>query len=390
MLHKTTENPIREKNRAAALEYIVHMGKVSRAQIANHIQINKASVSDIVKNLIDHGIIEEIGIGNSSQMGGRKPVLLQLKKDAGICLSIDLGYNYIRMLLTYIDGEIIIQKAYIDIEVERETICPFLKDIISAIIHDVPATLYGLLGITIGIHGAILEDQIAFTPYYDFVRLPIKEYLQDIFHTDVFYENEANLSAIANHAINKKHHNLISVSIHSGVGSGIIVNDTLYKGETGFSGEIGHMILFPNGKKCPCGNYGCIEKYCSQKAVEEIFYEELHKKLSLSDIRLLYDEGDVFTIAKMQEIASYLAIGVNNLCVAFDPQILYFNSAFICMFPEMIDEIRKNLTSFLSKRRSIEISPIANHSILVGGIIMVIQRSLSIKNIQLKSLNFNL
>lgn len=389
MIHKMTKNPIREKNRAAALEYIIYMGKVSRAQIACHIQINKASVSDIVKSLIDHSIVEEIGVGCSSQVGGRKPVLLQLRKNAGVYLSIDLGYNYIRMILTYMDGEIIAQKEYNNLKVERETICSFLKDCICSILHDAPTTVHGLLGIALGIHGSVLNNQITFTPYYDFVHLPIKEYLQDMFHTDVFYENEANLSAIANHALNKEQHNLISISIHSGVGSGIIINDMLYKGETGFSGEIGHMILFPDGKKCPCGNKGCMEKYCSQKAVEEIFSEALHKKVSLSQIRLLYEAGDAFAIAMIQKIATYLAIGVNNLCVTFDPQIFYFNSAFICMFPEIIDEIKKNLQSFLSKKRTIEISPIANHSILVGGIILLIQRSLAIHNIQLESLHFN-
>lgn len=389
MLRKLKENPIREKNRAAALEYIINKGKVSRAEIANHIQINKASVSEIVKNLIDYEIIEEIGIGSSSQLGGRKPVLLQLKKDAGVFLSIDLGYNYIKMLLTYLNGDILLHKEYNDIEIDRESIRPVLKEVISEILKDLPITKYGLSAITLGIHGAVLEDRIEFTPYYDLVHLPIKEYLQDVFHTAVYYENEANLSAIANHAIKQEHHDLISISIHSGVGAGIIVNDTLYKGETGFSGEIGHMILYPHGKPCPCGNFGCLEKYCSQKAVEEYFRDEFHKKLSLSDIRLLYDEGDMFTVSKIKEISSYLAIGVNNLSVAFDPQIIYFNCALVCMFPEIITEIKKNLTSFLSKKRTIEISPIADCSILIGGILVAMKRSLLIEHMQLQNLGLH-
>lgn len=386
MLKKVKENPIRKRNRAAALEHIVNKGKVSRAEIANHIQINKASVSEIVKSLLDYDIIEEIGIGSSSQLGGRKPVLLQLKKDAGIFLSIDLGYNYIKMLLTYLNGDIHLYKEYNDIEIDRESIRPVLKDVISNILKDVPATVYGLTAIVLGIHGAVLEERIEFTPYYDLVHLPIKEYLQEAFHTAVYYENEANLSAIANHAIKQEHHNLLSISIHSGVGAGIIMHDKLYKGETGFSGEIGHMILFPDGKECPCGNHGCLEQYCSQKVVEELFYDETHKKLSLSQIRTMYDKGDTFTVSKIKDISTYLAIGVNNLCVMFDPQVIYFNSTLICMFPEIISEIKFNLNSFLSKKRTIKISPIADCSILVGGILVAIKRSLCIEHVQLHNL----
>lgn len=388
MLRNIKENPIREKNRSLTLEYIINCGKISRAQIASKIQINKASVSEIVKNLIDYQLVEEVGIGNSSLQGGRKPVLIQLKKDAGIYLSIDLGYNYMKMLLTYANGELIHSRNYWDMKIDRHDIIDTLKDKIREILEDVPKTYYNLVAITVGIHGAVLEDRIEFTPYYDLVHLPIKECLEEEFSVEVYYGNEANLSAIANHALHKDFHNLISISIHSGVGSGIITNDQLYRGESGFSGEIGHMTLFPGGLECPCGNRGCLEKYCSQKSIEEDFQEHFHKKVTLMDMRRLYDEKDVYTIHKIKEIAYYLSIGVNNLCVAFDPQILYFNCDLVCVFPEIIKEIKLSLNSFLSNKKRIEISPIASRSILIGGILLAMKNSMMIDNIQLEHLKF--
>lgn len=388
MLRKVKENPIREKNRSLALEYIINEGNISRAQIASKIQINKASVSEIVKNLIDYHIVEEVGIGNSSLQGGRKPVLLQLKKEACVYLSIDLGYNYIKMLLTYANGELVKSRTYWDMEIDRHDIIEVLKDHIKEVLQDIPKTYFDLAAITLGIHGAVLEDCIEFTPYYDLVHLPIKECLEEEFHTAVYYENEANLSAIANHALKKEYHNLISISIHSGVGSGIITEDHLYRGNSGFSGEIGHMTMFPGGKECPCGNYGCLEKYCSQKAIEEDFQEHFQKRITLSDIRMLYDENNPYAIQKIKEVASCLAVGVNNLSVAFDPQIIYFNCDLVCTFPEIVPAIRSSLTSFLSKKRSIEISPIADRSILIGGILLAMKNSLLVENIQLEHLKF--
>lgn len=387
MLRNVKENPIREKNRSASIEYIIQEGKVSRAQIASHLGVNKASISEIVMHLLEYRILEEIGVGCSSQQGGRKPMLLQLHKEACLFLSIDLGYNYIRMLLTYMNGEQVAYREYEYLNIERDTIVKKLIDVISDILQDAPHTVHGLKAITLGIHGAVLDNQIEFTPYYDLVHLPVKEELQYILNVPIYYENEANLSAVANHAI-RNCHNMISISIHSGVGSGIITNDRLYRGERGFGGEIGHMILFPDGNPCPCGNNGCLETYCSQKAIEDMFSMHFHKKMQLRDIRRLYDENDAYTMEQIRNVGRYLSVGVNNLCVLFDPQILYFNCTLVCMFPEIIDEIKKHLKSFLSRKRLIEISPIAERSILIGGILVALKKSLRIEQISLTHLDF--
>lgn len=387
MLRNVKENPIREKNRSASIEYIIQEGKVSRAQIASHLGVNKASISEIVMHLLEYRILEEIGVGCSSQQGGRKPMLLQLHKEACLFLSIDLGYNYIRMLLTYMNGEQVAYREYEYLNIERDTIVKKLIDVISDILQDAPHTVHGLKAITLGIHGAVLDNQIEFTPYYDLVHLPVKEELQNILNVPIYYENEANLSAVANHAI-RNCHNMISISIHSGVGSGIITNDRLYRGERGFGGEIGHMILFPDGNPCPCGNNGCLETYCSQKAIEDMFSMHFHKKMQLRDIRRLYDENDAYTMEQIRNVGRYLSVGVNNLCVLFDPQILYFNCTLVCMFPEIIDEIKKHLKSFLSRKRLIEISPIAERSILIGGILVALKKSLRIEQISLTHLDF--
>lgn len=388
MLRNVKENPIREKNRSAAIEYIIQEGKVSRAQIAGHLGVNKASISEIILHLLEYEIVEEIGVGCSSQQGGRKPVLLQLHKEACLFLSIDLGYNYIRMLLTYMNGEQAAYREYEHLNIQRDTIIEELKNASLEILQNAPQTVHGLKAVTLGIHGAVLVNGITFTPYYDLVHLPVKEQLQDILHVPVYYENEANLSAIANHAL-KDCHNMISISIHIGVGSGIITNDRLYRGELGFGGEIGHMILFPDGRHCPCGNDGCLETYCSQKAIEETFSTHFKKKMQLSDIRKLYDDLDPYTVEQIGIVGKYLSIGVNNLCVLFDPQILYFNCTLVCMFPDIIEEIRKHLKSFLSRKRIIEISPIAERSILIGGILVALKNSLRIEHVSLMHLAFD-
>lgn len=388
MIKDLKENLIREKNKIAVLEYILNNGRVSRANIATHIGINKASVSQIVQNFMDEHLVEEIGIGNSSLLGGRKPVLLQIKKDGCMFLSIDLGFNYIAMMLTFLNGEVIQKHKWKLASVHQETIISVLSKKIRKLLEDPPLTNLGLHAITVGIHGIVSKDTIEFSPFYDLAKLPLKEALQETFHVPVYYENEANLSALANHALNDEYHNLISISIHSGVGSGIIIHNDVYHGDIGFSGEIGHMILFPEGHSCPCGNQGCLETYCSEKAILDTFNQHFNKRLNLSDIKRLYIADDAFTREELRKVAKYLAIGINNLCVMFNPQIIYLNSSLLDSIPTLLYDIKENLNSYMSNYLKIEVSPITADSVLIGGIIYGMKSCLSVEHILLKHMHF--
>ena len=141
---------------------------------------------------------------------------------------------------------------------------------------------YNLIGVTIAVHGRVCNDKILFTPYYDLDEIDLKYELSKLMpNLDFHLENEANLAAIGEFTNSiETLNNTVVINIHSGVGSGMIVNGKLYTGLNGSAGEIGHMIIVPNGKKCPCGNHGCFEQYCSMPALLDDFN-------SISDIKAL-------------------------------------------------------------------------------------------------------
>ena len=113
---------------------------------------------------------------------------------------------------------------------ERDTSIDFLLQLIRNQIRLLPATPFGVVGIGIGIHGTVCRNEITFTPNYDLADLPIKDTLEDALEIPVWLENEANLSALAEKTFVENHKNLIHVSIHAGVGAGIILDHHLYTG----------------------------------------------------------------------------------------------------------------------------------------------------------------
>ena len=112
----------------------------------------------------------------------------------------------------------------------------------------------------------------------------------------------------------ENHKNLIHVSIHAGVGAGIILDHHLYTGLAGTAGEAGHMIVQPGGRSCPCGNHGCLEQYISEPAVLS-HYRELSGRttVSIDDLVWAYNQKETAALAVMDEFTTYLACGINNL-----------------------------------------------------------------------------
>ena len=111
----------------------------------------------------------------------------------------------------------------------------------------------------------------------------------------------------------ENHKNLIHVSIHAGVGAGIILDHHLYTGLAGTAGEAGHMIVQPGGRSCPCGNHGCLEQYISEPAVLPLPgvirpHHGLHRRSGL-----VYNQKETAALAVMDEFTTYLACGINNL-----------------------------------------------------------------------------
>ncbi|MGM0901897.1 MAG: ROK family protein [Bacillota bacterium] len=376
---------IREMNETIVLEHIVNEGPLSRAAVANRTHLSKASVSEIVRKLTETNFVHEIGIGDSTTSGGRRPIMLELNKHAGVSLSFDIGYNYIATMLNYLDGEIITKQIIEDIEIDRETLIDKIENVVIDYQQMIPETSYGIVGITIAIHGVVFDNSIVFTPYYDLAKLNICETLRERLGVPMYIENEANLSAIAEQTYSSNYKNLVSISIHSGIGAGIIIDGALYTGERGFSGEIGHKILFPDGKSCPCGNHGCLEQYCSEKAILE-FFNDIHQstETTIAQLKSAYIAKDPAVIELIDKAAKYLAIGINNVTTVFSPGVIYLKSRLTREIPDFLDKINSNLNSFINEDVELHNSSLGDQATLLGASAVSIRNFLRIQSMRVQ------
>ncbi|MBC6310232.1 ROK family transcriptional regulator [Listeria sp. FSL L7-1582] len=376
---------IREANERTVLSVIVNDGPLSRANLSEKIGLNKASVSAIVKSLIEQKLIKEVGIGESTVQGGRKPIMLELNKAAGFAISVDLGYDYIDTMIHYLDGTIRNRKLLPFRTIEKATITSDLVTIIQEITAKLPKSPFGIVGMTIAIHGIVHNNQINFTPAYDFTDFPLAETLQEHFDYPIFLENEANLLALSEHAKHSAYHNLVCISIHAGVGAGIITNDTLYTGENGLSGEIGHMIVQANGNHCTCGGKGCLETYSSEKVILDT-YRDITKnpEAIIPDLYRAYAANDSIATKLIENMVDYLSIAVHNVITLYNPKVVAIHSEISRLIPDFPEQIKQQLPHLTAQNIEIKKASLGEEAILFGAAVVTISNFLEVPKFELK------
>lgn len=226
---ETSKSLVRELNRRRVLEQVFSFGPISRSQVSKNLNLNKVTVSEIVAELIGQGLFEELGRGDSSSRGGRKPTMLMLNANYGYVLSFDLGFNYIDVMINRINGEVIKFEHHRVGELAIEKRLEFIVNKADQFRSE-KQTVRGLLGVLVAIHGIVNENKVLYTPYIDFKDKDIAAILSDKLNVPVSLQNEANLAVIYQRDFESREQvdNLVCISIHKGIGAGIIINNRLY------------------------------------------------------------------------------------------------------------------------------------------------------------------
>ncbi|WP_276356168.1 ROK family transcriptional regulator [Cohnella caldifontis] len=309
---------IKRINTAIVLEAILRGAPLSRAQISERTGLNKATVSSLVQDLIDGSVVREIGTGVSS--GGRKPVMLDFVAEAGHAVGLDLGVNYIRGVLTDLRGNVVTESELALKRHDPETVLEEAFRCIDGLIGQAPSSAYGITGIGVGVPGLVDESgTVLFAPNLQWRDVPLRRILAERYGVPVAIDNEANAGALGERIFGagRSIDNLVYVSVGIGIGTGLILRKELYKGASGFSGEMGHLSVEAFGKPCSCGNRGCWEMYASEQALldkaAELGFEDLESLLAGAE------SGRPEVLALLEETGEYLGIGIANIVNVFNP-----------------------------------------------------------------------
>ncbi|BCS81877.1 ROK family transcriptional regulator [Anaerocellum diazotrophicum] len=388
---------LKQINKLLVLKTILDNKIISRAKISRLVDLNKATVSNLTDELIKEGYIVEKGYGKSK--GGRRPVLLQVNKDVGSIIGIDLGVDYIHIILSNFVGEIIFEE-YADIKMgeNKEKLFELLFELIEKAIDKSPQTPKGILGIGIGVPGIVEKKSgiVLIAPNLKWKNVHLKSIVQQRFNLPVYIDNEANAGALGEKWFGEwgKVSDLIYLSVGIGLGAGIIIDNKLFRGAAGFAGEVGHTTINFQDDVCSCGNIGCLENFASERALLSVIkklvkegaedrYISCENVDEITPFQIIQAAMDGSRVCRMAvlEVAEKMAIGIANLVNIFNPEIVIIGnkaSFFGDLFLEKLREI-VNQKSFIAQfyNLKIEVSKLKDRAVVLGCIAMVISDMLS-------------
>ncbi|HRW09402.1 MAG TPA: ROK family transcriptional regulator [Caldilineaceae bacterium] len=263
---KATHAQTRRHNNRLVLQTVYDQSPLSRADVARATNLTATTVSTVVGELLEEGLIQELGAVSTDR--GKPPTLISLNKDARHIIALDLSRKIFQGSILNLRGEILLQR-YIPLENRsgKEALA-----VVHTLLQDLlQESTTPLLGIGIGAPGIIDPNnsvirQAANLGWYN---LELGDLLSQEYGQNVQVVNDTQAILLAENLFGtyKNSSDMVVIRIGNGIGAAIMCNGQLLHGNGSGVGEIGHVVVVDGGERCSCGNDGCLETVASSRAL---------------------------------------------------------------------------------------------------------------------------
>ncbi|HEX6391140.1 MAG TPA: ROK family transcriptional regulator, partial [Solirubrobacteraceae bacterium] len=288
---------LRERNRALVLDALRGHGRTSRAELARVTGLSRTTVSGLVNDLIQRGLIVEHGAASGSQPG-RPGVLLSLDPSAGTALAVDFGHTHLRVAIADLASNILAEEELaLDVDRSAHEALDSAADLADNVLRSAGVDWDGVIGAAMGLPGPIdsstgVVGSSVILPGWAGLR-PVEE-LERRIGLRVGVDNDANLAVLgeARFGAARGAQDVIYVKVSSGIGAGLLLGGRLHRGVSGSAGEFGHVLVDPEGTICRCGNRGCLETVAGSGTVLDLLRRSYGEELTIAEVLARAAAGD--------------------------------------------------------------------------------------------------
>ena len=384
----------KQNNRRLVLDFLRSGDPLSISQIAEHTRISKPTVHKIVEFFLSAGLARSAGKGLSTDDGGKKPSLFELNPLFGYVISIHIWPDKMTAAATDLQAVIFYSEdSPIAKETCMEPVIRLVAEAIKRILEMEDLRHIPLVGVAIGLAGiADAENGISVSsPHYPNweINFPFRDKLKRLvpiaapIHVDNVNRYQALAEGEKGLAAGKRNF-LIVDALVEGLGAGIITGRKIEPGSHKLAGEIGHMILDPDGYPCICGSRGCFEAMVSVKRLLEnvrngyrqhpdslIFQGRTPDHVGVGVVFDAFSKGDQFAKWIIDETILWFARGLNNVIMVYDPEMIILQGIYTALGSYFLNELRKLLGTLslpaIKKDLQIEYSNFGPERGIVGG-----------------------
>jgi len=360
---RTRPHDGRKSNLALVTQSLYDEPQLTRADLARLTGLTKVTISDIVSELIDEGLIEETGI-TTGLRPGKPAATLDIREDTFDIMALDLsGPETLRAGLYSVRGA---KRAEISTSLEGRT-----GEDAAAITVDLARKCAArstrpILGIGVGSPGTVdAFGTVIAAPNLDWHGLPLQDIISTGLNLPAVVQNDANAAVIAEKAFADGGATILRVQVSRGVGAGILLSGSLVLGTSGAAGEIGHVVIDRQGALCSCGKRGCLETWISVPSLRQRLAEN-----SDSHDEILAEAGRRLGMALAPIVA---ALDLQDIVLGGPTDLLggAFIEACVGLITERThSEFRRNL--------SMKLSSLGDEAVLLGAVSLVLRTTLGV------------
>lgn len=339
---------LRRNNLSVVLRHVRDLGPRSRARIAADTGLNKATVSSLVAELVERGLLRE-GLADSSRALGRPGQLVELD-GSGVCgVGAEINVDYLAVTALDLAGDMVAERRVpLDVaHLAPGTTLDRLAGLIREAVAAVDARGGQIAGVTLAVPGLVQGDtgELKLAPNLGWVEIPVVQEMRRRLGNPSYrlrVDNEANLAALAEFsAMREPVQDIVLLTGAVGVGGGMVSHGHLLRGGRGYSGEVGHMPVAPAGRTCGCGRTGCWETVVGLTALlhkatdadDPVRDPSLDVVQRLAEITRRAEAQDPRTLTALAEVGTWLGIGGAILVNILNPDVLVLGGYFAVLGP---------------------------------------------------------
>ncbi|WP_284139029.1 ROK family transcriptional regulator [Virgibacillus sp. LDC-1] len=380
---------IKNMNKEMILQCVIDEQSTSRAMIAKKLNLSKPTVSALVNQLIEEDWIHEMGNGESSTTGGRKPVNLKFNPKKAYVIGIDIGGTKVASGITDLNGEICSYRVFSTQEhMKQDRLFEKIRDQIEEMKAELDIDDKLILGMGVGIPGVTnVETGIVHeAPALKWKRFPVRQKLSEIFPYPIFVDNDVNISVLGEHwkGVGKKKNNLIYIAIGTGIGSGIMINGELYRGSNYGAGEIGYMVTdreYANSYHPVYDGYGFLESVAGGTSIGDAMTSRLGKEITAKEAFELYRAKHPIAIEVIDAAIENLSLGIANYISLLDPEIVILGGGVSEAYSLIEQKMKHIIERFTPRNCDVVRTTFGREAGVIGAVALFLKEYDSIFNI---------
>ena len=381
-MKKSNQEESRLHNSRLVLNTIYQSEEISRVEIARRTQLTRTTVSAIVAEFLDVGLVVETGMAPST--GGKPATLLRVNENSRFVIGIDLAESEFCGALINLRGEI------------RKRFCLPVEDHNG---NDALALVYNLIdqllqtadrpiiGIGIGVPGLMDPSvgRVRQAVNLDWQDLPLGALLFQRYNLPIHLANDCQVAALGEFTFGKSTNarNLIVIKMGRGIGAGIVLNGQLFYGDYAGAGEIGHIQVIENGKLCRCGNRGCLETVVSNRALMDQGRSMAPETIiDFASLLLAYQAGNPQVVSLIEITAQVLGrtithlvstLNINRILIAGN--LTHFD---IGLMNPIRQQIQKGVLPVLAQQTEIAAATLGDDIVILGAASLILKNELGL------------